>query len=137
MANDELKITGKVIALQEQSGVSNKTGNTWKKQEFVVETQGQYPKKVCFQLFGEERIAQAAIQTGNEVTVSFDINSREYQGRWFTNIDAWKVEHTAASSARPTPPPATSGNYVPASTPSAPSPASDFSPTDTNDDLPF
>ena len=68
-----MEITGKIIAvLPEQGGVS-KNGNEWKKQEYVLETHDQYPKKVCFQLFGADRIAQAAIQPGEELTVSFDI----------------------------------------------------------------
>ena len=75
-----MEITGKIIAvLPEQGGVS-KNGNEWKKQEYVLETHDQYPKKVCFQLFGADRIAQAAIQPGEELTVSFDIESREYMG---------------------------------------------------------
>ena len=75
-----MEITGRIIAvLPEQGGIS-KTGNEWKKQEYVLETHDQYPKKVCFQLFGADRIAQAAIQPGEELTVFFDIESREYQG---------------------------------------------------------
>jgi len=74
-----MEITGRIIAvLPEQGGIS-KTGNEWKKQEYVLETHDQYPKKVCFQLFGADRIAQAAIQPGEELTVFFDIESREYQ----------------------------------------------------------
>ena len=70
-----MEITGKIIAvLPEQGGVS-KNGNEWKKQEYVLETHDQYPKKVCFQLFGADRIAQAAIQPGEELTVSFDIEA--------------------------------------------------------------
>jgi hypothetical protein len=62
-----MEITGKIIAvLPEQGGVS-KNGNEWKKQEYVLETHDQYPKKVCFQLFGADRIAQAAIQPGEEL----------------------------------------------------------------------
>ncbi|MDR1937536.1 MAG: DUF3127 domain-containing protein [Tannerellaceae bacterium] len=93
-----MEISGKIIAvLPEQGGIS-KTGNEWKKQEYVLETHEQYPKKVCFQIFGADRIAQAAIRMGEEVTVSFDIDSREYQGRWYTNISAWKVDHSAAGT---------------------------------------
>lgn len=73
------------------------------KQEYVLETHDQYPKKVCFQIFGADRIDQAAIQPGEELTVFFDIDSREYQGRWFTNINAWKVERPMAAAPQSAP----------------------------------
>lgn len=129
-----MEITGKIIAvLPEQGGIS-KTGNEWKKQEYVLETHDQYPKKVCFQIFGADRIAQAAIQPGEELTVSFDIDSREYQGRWFTNISAWKVERAGAAPMAPEG--MTPDNFAPASTPTAPA-APDFGPANPVDDLPF
>ena len=87
-----MDITGKVIAvLPEQGGMSAK-GTEWKKQEYVIETFDQYPKKICFQIFGADKITQAAIKAGETVKVFFDIDSREYQGRWYTNISAWKVD---------------------------------------------
>lgn len=126
-----MEVTGKVIAvLPEQGGVS-KTGNEWKKQEYVLETQEQYPKKVCFQLFGADRIAQAAIQAGEILTVFFDIDSREYQGRWFTNINAWKVEREVMSI--PGGSAVTPDSLTPASAPITPS----FNTADPVDDLPF
>ncbi len=129
-----MEVTGKIIAvLPEQGGIS-KTGNEWKKQEYVLETQEQYPKKVCFQLFGADRIAQAAIQAGELLTVSFDIDSREYQGRWFTNISAWKVERAEAGAGAPAF--VTPDNFAPAAAPIA-SPAPDFGPANPVDDLPF
>ncbi|MDH6534082.1 DUF3127 domain-containing protein [Parabacteroides sp. 52] len=128
-----MEVTGRIIAiLPEQGGVS-KTGNEWKKQEYVLETQDQYPKKVCFQLFGADRIAQAAIQLDEMLTVSFDIDSREYQGRWFTNINAWKVERALSAEGMPAAGGTTPGNFAPASAPVAP----DFGPTNPVDDLPF
>ena len=87
-----MEITGKIIQVLPEVGGVSKAGNEWKKQEYVLETHDQYPKKVCFQIFGADKIAQAAIQPGEELTVSFDIDSREYQGRWFTSINAWKVD---------------------------------------------
>lgn len=128
-----MEVTGRVIAvLAEQGGVS-KTGNEWKKQEYVIETQEQYPKKVCFQLFGADRIAQAAIQAGEIITVHIDIESREYQGRWYTNINGWKVDRPAAEAAAPAGGAATLANTVPAGAPVAP----DFPPANPVDDLPF
>jgi hypothetical protein len=95
-----MEIKGKIIAvLPAQSGVSARTGNPWMKQEYVMESQdNKFPRKICFQIFGEERIAQAAIQQGEELTVHIDIDSQEYQGRWFTRINAWKVERGSAVS---------------------------------------
>lgn len=72
--------------------MSNATGSVWSVQQYVIETHEQYPKKMCFDVFGEDRIKQFAIQIGEEVTVSFDLDAREYQGRWYNSIRAWKVE---------------------------------------------
>jgi hypothetical protein len=95
-----MEITGKIIlALPEQSGTS-KAGNEWKKREYVLETQETYPKKMLFDLFGQ-RADQYPLNVGDVVTVSFDINSREYNGRWFTSISAWKVEPANQASAQP------------------------------------
>ena len=94
-----MEISGKIIAvLPLQSGTSN-SGKEWQKQEFVIETQGDYPKKMCYQLFGEERIKSNSANVGDEVTVSFDIDCREWNGKWFNDIRAWKVEVSNASNA--------------------------------------
>lgn len=131
-----MEITGKIIAVLPVQGGTSKAGNEWKKQEYVLETHDQYPKKVCFQIFGADRIEQAAIQPGEELTVSFEIDSREYQGRWFTNISAWKVERPVAAPLQSTPEATTPENYAPASAPTAPTPP-DFGPANPIDDLPF
>jgi len=124
-----MEITGKIIQVLPEVGGVSKAGNEWKKQEYVLETHDQYPKKVCFQIFGADKIAQAAIQPGEELTVSFDIDSREYQGRWFTSINAWKVDRPMG---------VTPDNFAPASAPTAPaSSAPDFGPANPIDDLPF
>ncbi len=87
-----MDIVGKIIqVLPLQEGVS-KTGNPWKSQSYVLETQEQYPRKVCFEVFGEDRIKNNACQVDDVVTVSFDIESREYNGRWYTSIRAWRVQ---------------------------------------------
>lgn len=88
-----MEITGKIIvALEPRSGVSNNTGNPWKMQSFVLETTTeQYPRRCVFDVFGEDRLNQFNIQVGQEYTVSFDIDAREYQGRWFNSIRAWRV----------------------------------------------
>ena len=89
-----MELSGKIIAaLEERSGVSKSTGNEWKVQEYVLETHEQYPHRMLFSIFGADKIQQANIKAGDEVTVSFDINCKEYNGRWFNDIRAWKVDH--------------------------------------------
>ena len=91
-----MEITGKIIAVLPERGGISKTGNEWKMQEYVLETHEQYPKKLCFNVFGADKIAQFNIQAGDELTVSFDINAREYNGRWYNDIRAWRVDRGAA-----------------------------------------
>ena len=99
-----LSIKGKVQQiLQTQSGTS-KAGKEWSKQEFVIETDDQYPKSVCFTLFGDKVSLLNGISAGEEVEVSFNVESREYNGRWFHNINAWKIDKAAADNM-PVPPP--------------------------------
>ena len=94
----EMEITGKIIAvLDARSGISARTGNPWKSQEFVIETQEQYPRRCIFRVFGEDRSNAMNIQMGETLTVSFDIDAHEYNGRWFNDISAWKVERNAVT----------------------------------------
>lgn len=87
-----MEITGKIIqVLPEQGGVSKTSGKDWKLQAYVLETQEQYPKKVHFELFGDDRIKSNQCNIDDMVTVSFDIESREYNGRWYTSVRAWRV----------------------------------------------
>lgn len=91
-----MEITGTIISvLEARSGVSQKTGNAWMSQEFVLETHDQYPRKVCFEVFGEDRIKKFNVQAGEERTVSFDIDAREWVGkdgvpRWTNRVVAWR-----------------------------------------------
>jgi hypothetical protein len=126
-----MELTGKVIAVQPiKSGVAKSTGNEWKAQEYVIETIGeQYPRKMCFEVFGADKIDQFHIQLGEDLTVSFDIDARQWQDRWFNSIRAWKVERVAAGQ------PAQAG--APMGAPAAPVAAPDFSATNAQDDLPF
>lgn len=87
-----MEITGKLIQkLPVQSGVST-SGNNWSKAEFVIETVEQYPKKVCANLWGDRAKALDQFQIGSLITVSFDLESREYNGRWYTDVKAWRVD---------------------------------------------
>lgn len=124
-----MEFTGKIIAiLQPKGGVSKATGNEWKAQEFVIESHDQYPRKMCFEVFGADKIDQFGIQMGEELTVSFDIDSNQWQDRWFNRIRAWKVERVSAGA------PMATGGSVP---PAAPSAMPEFTSGDAKDDLPF
>ena len=88
-----LEISGKIIELlPEKSGQS--ANGEWRKREYVLETEAQYPKKICFMAWGD-KIDQFEIKQGERVTVSVDLESREYNGRWYTDVKAWKVLETA------------------------------------------
>ena len=85
------EISGQIIAvLPTRSGTSAK-GTEWSSQTAVIETREQYPKKVAFDVFGADRITQFNLQVGEYVTVSYDIDAHEYQGRWFNAVRAWNV----------------------------------------------
>jgi hypothetical protein len=87
-----MEVVGKIIqVLPEQEGVG-RNGNPWKVQPYVLETLDQYPRKVYFEVFGEERIKQNPCEIDRLVTVSFDIESREFNGRWYTSIRAWRIQ---------------------------------------------
>ena len=101
-----MEIKGKIIvALPEQSGVS-KTGNAWKKREYVLETMETYPRKVHFDFFGE-RADQYPLSVGDVITLSFDIESREYNGPWYTGIRGWKADKESATNVGGAPVPPT------------------------------
>jgi hypothetical protein len=96
-----MELKGKVIQiLPPQTGMGKK--GQWKKQEFIVETQAQYPKKVCLSAWGD-KIDQFNLVTGDTVNVSVDLESREYNGRWYTEARAWKIDKSG--SASPSAPP--------------------------------
>ena len=91
-----MELTGKIIhLLEEKSGESAK--GPWRKQEYIIETNGQYPKKVCFMAWSD-KIDEFAIKEGDTVTVSIDLESREYNGRWYTDVKAWKVSRGNSSA---------------------------------------
>jgi hypothetical protein len=95
-----MEISGKIIqVLPEQGGVSKTSGKEWKLQAYVLETQEQYPRKVHFEIFGEDRIKANPCQLDDIVTVSFDIESREFNGRWYTSIRAWKIQQGVVETA--------------------------------------
>lgn len=133
-----MEVTGKIIiALPEVSGTS-KAGNSWRKKEYVLETQETYPKKIYFSFFGD-RADQYPLAVGDEITLSFDIDSREYNGRWYVEIRPWKAEKKGASAPVNNnygPAPQMPAGYGQPSGAPVPPPVPDLSPS-ANDDLPF
>jgi hypothetical protein len=141
-----MDLTGKVIAIMEaRGGVSARTGNPWMTQEYVIEVPGQFPRKMVFNIFGEDRIKQFNIQPGEEITVQFDIDAREYNGRWFNDIRAYNIIRgqmaqtvPAAASIAPAAadspfPPQTAGSQASDPFPPTQEPAAE----NAADDLPF
>ena len=124
--------------MEPRSGVSARSGNPWMTQEYVIEIPGQYPRRCVFNLFGEDRIKQFNIQNGEDVTVQFDIDAHEYNGRWFNEIRAYNViRGQVAPAANPvaSPFPPTQGQPDAATSPFPPEqePVAEGS----ADDLPF
>ena len=120
-----MQITAKLIqVLPLQSGMGR--NGEWKKQDIIVETQDQYPKKICISMWGD-KFNGVALNIDSLYTIDFDVESREYNGRWYTDVKAWKV--MAQDSSQP--------GQAPAPTNDVP----DFPPFDPNegdtDDLPF
>ena len=96
----KLEITGKVIAVLEKRSGTSKSGNAWVTQEYVIETSEQYPKKCCFSIFGEEKIAACNIKIGETITAHIDIDARQWENKWFNSISAWKIERAADGVAQ-------------------------------------
>ena len=143
-----MELIGKIVqVLPLQSGTS-KAGNPWQKQEYILETLGtQYPRKVCFNLFGDN-VNKFPLQVGQEVTVSIDVESREFNGRWYTDVRAWNVVQgiqlpgvaAPAPAAYSAPQPSAPGAPVASGVPTPPAPAAPAAPAGsvgTADDLPF
>lgn len=86
-----MAIKGKIIGeLNETSGVS-RTGKTWRKKEYILETEGMYPKKICFGVMGDN-IDRLALTMGGTYEIEIDVESHEYQGKWYHNVTCWKAE---------------------------------------------
>lgn len=139
-----MDIVGKIIqVLPMQEGVG-RNGNPWKLQAYVLETQEQYPRKVHFEVFGEDRVKNNQAALDQLVTVSFDIESREFNGRWYTSIRAWRIQQgdmtQPAAAAAPVAAPAAAPVAAPAAPAAAPAAnveVFDASPAEEGTDLPF
>ncbi|MCQ2207529.1 MAG: DUF3127 domain-containing protein [Paludibacteraceae bacterium] len=139
----QLEATGRVIAVLPLRNGTSAAGTAWASQDYVIEYSeptAQYPRRLNFNIFGSDKIQQysALLQVGNTVKISFDIDAREYQGRWFTSIRAWKVEAAgaavpnaaAAATAQPMAPGVAPQPIQQASAPAQPA-------SDETSDLPF
>lgn len=120
-----LDITGKIIQkLNKTEGIS-KAGKAWSKQEFVIETQETYPKKVMISTMNEKVNDLERFNVGDVITASLNLESREYNGRWYTDARAWKIQGQGAGSGSPAMDP-----FHPDNEPS-------FTADSASDDLPF
>jgi Domain of unknown function (DUF3127) len=116
-----LEITGKVIEILEEKSGEGKNG-TWRKQEFILETPGQYPKSVCVMVWGDN-IDKFGVQDGETLTAQIDVQSREFNGKWYTDVKAWRIDRKDGAESGP---PADAGEPWP-----------EPSGSDSDDELPF
>ena len=136
-----MEIEGKIILDIPEVGGTSKAGNVWKKKEWVLETFGQYPRKVKFDFFGD-RVDQNRLEVGKSYKISFDIESRDFNNRWYTDIRAFASQEIVPPSyGQPAAPATPAANPAPAA--AAPfasaqnaAPADPFASND-SDDLPF
>ena len=113
-----MELRGKIIAeFNERGGISNRTGNEWKAKSYVIEVPGEYPRKMVFDVFGIERLQAFNIQIGETLTVHFDIDAHEYNGRWFNDIRAFRIDR---GEAAPAPAPAPEATTAASAAPVAP-----------------
>jgi hypothetical protein len=101
-----MEITGKIINILPEETGQGKNG-LWKKQNFILETQEQFPKKVCIAVWGD-KIDLKTFGTNETVTVGINIESREFNSKWYTDVKAWRVMKAAPGGASPPPP-----EYIP------------------------
>ncbi len=86
-----MDIQGKLVMLLPlQSGTSAK--GEWKKQDAILETAEQYPKKVCISFWGDKADELKIVKEGSLIKVHINIESREFNGKWYTDVRAWKIE---------------------------------------------
>jgi hypothetical protein len=138
-----MELTGKIIAeFNERGGVSNRTGNEWKAKSYVLEVPGDFPRKLVFDVFGVDRLQAFNIQIGELLTVHFDIDAHEYNGRWFNDVRAFRIDR---GQVAPTAAPEAVSPSAPVADPApqvAPMPQEDptlapFEAPSSTDDLPF
>lgn len=93
-----MEFYGRIIELMDVRGGISQRGENWKEQSFVVENDGRYPVRICFSMFGTDKLEQfkSCLQLNAFVNVYFDISAKKSpNGRWFNDIQAYKLELTA------------------------------------------
>lgn len=91
-----LVVKGRITKVLSLESGTSKAGKEWKKQSFVIDTGDQYNPEICFSLFGEDKINMLRnFGEGQEVEVAFNVSSREYNGKYYHNLDAWKISGSA------------------------------------------
>ena len=127
-----MELTAKVIDILEEQKGSGRNGE-WRKQSFILETQEQYPKKVCADVWGD-KIDTFNLQKGEEVTAKINVESREYNGRWYTDVKIWAVDRN--SQGAPSTSSAGTGNVPPPPMGQSSGPQ-EVPPPSADDELPF
>ena len=95
------EISGRIFMILPSQTGQGQNGN-WVKQQFVIETNtDRYPKKICFVAWNDRTEIISRMKPGDEVKVSFDLESREFNGRWYTDAKAWRIDPSSASSTQP------------------------------------
>jgi hypothetical protein len=122
-----MQITAKLVQVLPLQTGSGRNGE-WKKQDIIVETPGAYPKKICISIWGD-KINPSQLQAGNNLNIEFDVESREFNGKWYTDVKAWKIEAADARTNSAVPQPPIPDDY------SFPEPPA--LPAEDRDDLPF
>ncbi|TAH25594.1 MAG: DUF3127 domain-containing protein [Cytophagales bacterium] len=96
-----LEFVGKLIKVMPEIGGQSAKG-PWKKQDFLIEEiTGQYPKKACFQAWNEKLELLHKYEIGDELKISFNIESREYNEKWYTELRVWKIDAAGNNSSKP------------------------------------
>ncbi len=95
-----MELSAKVIDILEEQKGSGRNGE-WRKQSYILETQEQYPKKVCADVWGD-KIDSFNIQKGEQITAKINVESREYNGKWYTDVKIWSIDRNVGGSAVPT-----------------------------------
>ncbi|WP_159520149.1 DUF3127 domain-containing protein [Sunxiuqinia indica] len=99
-----LEVKGKINQILDVNSGVSKAGKEWKKREFVLETDDQFPKQVCFTLFNDKISLLEGLNSGEDVNVSFSVESREFNGRWYHNINAWRIDRLTPGASQDVPP---------------------------------
>tara|TARA_B100002052_G_C15784463_1_gene553223 strand:- start:23 stop:358 length:336 start_codon:yes stop_codon:yes gene_type:complete len=97
-----LSLTGALTKKNQIENIENKEGKKWIKQTFLIDIGQDYNSTICFQLFGDEKVKiLESFNIGDKIEVFFNISSREYNNRYYHNIDAWKIIHANNSKTNP------------------------------------